>query len=92
MKVRRAPEWLWSELWLSGSAPRLARPLRGDEQRFTVRHHAEAFLQLRGATMYDARTDDGIALELDRHSFQEGVALNRMDRRCGGVNGGVFVI
>jgi hypothetical protein len=54
-----------------GLSARLARPLRGGEQRFTVRHHAEALLQLGGATMYDTRTDDGIALELDRQSFQE---------------------
>src|SRR6476646_2518821 len=40
----------------AGSAPRLARPLRGREQRFTVRHHAEGLLQLGGATMYDTRT------------------------------------
>jgi hypothetical protein len=66
-----------------GSAPRLARPLRGGEQRFTVRHHVEALLQLGGTTMYDTRTDDGIALELDRQSFQEGVGLQGMDRRCG---------
>src|SRR3984885_13577180 len=34
----------------AGSAPGLARPLRGGEQRFTVRHHAEGPLQVRGAT------------------------------------------
>jgi hypothetical protein len=76
----------------AGSAPRLARPLRGGEQRFTVRHHAEALLQLGGATMYDTRTDDGIALELDGQSFQEGVTLLGVNRRCGGLDGGEFVI
>jgi hypothetical protein len=42
--------------------------------------------------MYDTRTDDGIALELDRQSFQEGVALERMDRRGGRLDGGEFGI
>jgi hypothetical protein len=67
-------------------------PSAWGEQRFTVRHHAEALLQLGGATMFDTRTDDGIALELDRQSFQEGVALERMDRRGGLHDGCVFVI
>jgi hypothetical protein len=59
----------------AGSAPRLARPLRGGEQRFTVRHHAEALLQLGGATMYDTRTDYRMPLELLGQGFQEGAAL-----------------
>jgi hypothetical protein len=42
------------------SAPRLARPLRGGEQRFTVRHHAEGLLQLRRATVHNASANDGI--------------------------------
>ena len=58
-----------------GSAPHLAHPLRGGEQRFTVRHHAEALLQLGGATMYDTRTDYRMPLELLGQGFQEGAAL-----------------
>jgi hypothetical protein len=40
-----------------------------------VRHHAEALLQLGGATMYDTRTDYRMPLELLGQGFQEGAAL-----------------
>jgi hypothetical protein len=42
-----------------------------------VRHHAEALLQLGGATMYDTRTDYRmpLPLELLGQGFQEGAAL-----------------
>jgi hypothetical protein len=53
-------------------------------RRFAVRRHDERLLQGRRATVHNARPDDGMALELDRQSFQEGVALQGVDRRgCG---------
>jgi hypothetical protein len=42
--------------------------------------------------MYDTRTVDGIALELDRQSFQEGVALQGMNRPRRLHDGGKFGI
>ena len=33
---------------------------------------------------YEARANDGMALQLDRKGFQEGVALLGMAGRCGG--------
>jgi hypothetical protein len=42
--------------------------------------------------MYDTRTADGIALELDRQSFQEGVALQGMNRPRRLHDGGKFGI
>jgi hypothetical protein len=76
------------------SAGRLARPMSrlGRVRRFSVRLDPETTLQLRGATVHNARTDDRMTLELDGQSFQEGVALSRVDRRGGGLNGVVFVI
>jgi hypothetical protein len=58
-----------------GSAPGLARPLRGGEQRFTVRHHAEALLQLRRATVHNASANDGIIFPSD------DLSLARVDPR-----------
>jgi hypothetical protein len=37
--------------------------------------------QLRGATVHDIRTDDGVPFELLRQGSQEGVTLQGVDRR-----------
>ena len=61
-------------------------------RRLAVRLHDEAPLQVRSATVHKARADDGVALELLSQSFQEGVPLSGMDRRCGRLDSAVFVI
>jgi hypothetical protein len=57
-----------------------------------VRHHAEGLLQLRHASVHNAGPNDGMLLDFDRQSFQEGVALARMDRRGGLHDGVIFVV
>jgi hypothetical protein len=57
-----------------------------------VRLYAETTLQGRGAPVHNARADDGMALKLFGQSFQEGVALSRVNRRCGLHDGVVFVV
>jgi hypothetical protein len=64
----------------------------GGAQRFAVRRHAKALLQLGGATVHKAGSDDGMPLELRSQSFQKSVALSDVDRRCGGLDRGEFVI
>jgi hypothetical protein len=48
-----------------------------------VRHHAEGLLKLCSHAVHEARANDGMALELYGQSFQEGVPLQGVDRRCG---------
>jgi hypothetical protein len=55
-------------------------------RRFGVRGDDKCLLQGRGATVHNAGTDDGMLLKLGGQSFQEGVALHRVDRRCGGLD------
>jgi hypothetical protein len=66
----------------------MSRPVR----RFGVGGGDEALRKVRGATVHNARTDDGMALELDGEGFQEGVALQGMDRRCGRLDDSEFGI
>jgi hypothetical protein len=40
-----------------------------------MRRHDEGLLQSRGATVHDARADDGMPLELLGQSLKEGPAL-----------------
>jgi hypothetical protein len=40
-----------------------------------VRHHAEGLLKLCSHAVHEARANDGMALQLDRQGFEEGVAL-----------------
>jgi hypothetical protein len=63
---------------LLGSPParRLARPVVSRlGAGFGVRRHGEGLLQGRGGSMHNARTYDGMPLELYGQSFQEGIAL-----------------
>jgi hypothetical protein len=76
---------------------RLVQPRVGPQMtrrvgRLAVRGDDEGFLQLRGATVHNARPNNRVTLELDGQSFEEGVALERVDRRCGCPNGGEFVL
>jgi hypothetical protein len=57
-----------------------------------MRRHDESLLQGRGGSMHNARPNDRVPLELDGQSLQEGVALQRVDRRCGRPNGVVLVV
>jgi hypothetical protein len=61
-------------------------------RRFSVRLDPETTLQLRGATVHNARTDDRMALELLSQGLQKGAPLQRMHRRGGGLNGVVLVV
>jgi hypothetical protein len=61
-------------------------------RRLAVRGHDKCLLQLRGATVDNARADDRMALELDGKGFQEGVPLQGVDGRSGGLDSGEFVI
>ena len=72
------------------SASRLARLLRERERRFTVLHHAETLLQLRSATVHEARPDHWMPLKLFSQGFQKGVALLGVYRRGCRLNGDVF--
>jgi hypothetical protein len=64
----------------------------GGARRFAVRRHAEGLLQLGGATVHETRPDNRVPLKLCRESFQEVAALERVDRRCGRLDGGIFGI
>jgi hypothetical protein len=57
-----------------------------------VRRHDERPLQGCGGSEHNTRPDDRVALELGGQSFEEGVALHRVDRRGGGLNGIVLVV
>ena len=48
-----------------------------------MRLNPEALLQISGQAMHEAGPDDGMALELNRQSFQEVAPLQWMDRRGG---------
>ena len=61
-------------------------------RRFAVRGDDKGLLQGRGATVHNARPNNRMPLELGGQSFQEGIALERMDRRCGRLHGGIFGI
>ena len=64
----------------------------GGVRGFSVRLDAELTLQLRGQAVHEPRPDHRMPLKLDGQSFQEGVALERMDRRGGRLDGGEFGI
>jgi hypothetical protein len=57
-----------------------------------VRHHAEGLLKLCSHAVHEARANDGMALQLDRQGFEEGVALQGMDGRCGGLDRVILVV
>ena len=62
----------------------------GSVRRCAARLYTELTLQVRGQTVHETRPDDRMLLQLRSQSLQEGAALERMDRRCGRLNGVVF--
>ena len=50
----------------------------------------KATLQVRGATVHETRSDDRMLFQLRRQSFEEGAALQWVDRRRAGLDGGVY--
>ena len=56
-----------------------------------MRIDAETLLQIRGQAVHEAKADDGMALEFVGEGFEEDGPLQAMDRRGGGLDGGVFV-
>jgi hypothetical protein len=61
-------------------------------RRFGVRGDDKGLLQGGGATVDNARPNDGVPLELSGEGLEESSALQGMDGRGGGLDGGVFVI
>ena len=59
-------------------------------RRLAVRLHDEGPLQGRRGSEHHAGPDDGMALELAGQSLEEGVALHRVDRRCGRLDSAVL--
>ena len=75
------------------SAARVVRPEMPRRMcRLAVRRHDKRLLQGRRGSEYNAGTNDRMPLELGGQSFQEGVTLHRVDRRCGRLDSAVFVI
>jgi hypothetical protein len=62
----------------------------GGVRRLAVRRHDEGLLKIGGATVHEARSDNRVPLKLLRESFEEGAALERVDWRCGRLDGGIF--
>jgi hypothetical protein len=57
-----------------------------------VRLDHERLLQIAGATVNNAGPNDRMLLQLAGKGFEEGVALSRVDRRGGRLNGVVLVV
>ena len=67
-------------------------PRLGGVRPFSVRLDAGSALQVRGQAEHEAGPNDGMQRELLGQSFQERVALSRVDRRCSGLDGVVLVV
>jgi hypothetical protein len=61
-------------------------------RRLAVRGDDIALLRVGTEAVHETQANDRVTLELDGQSLQEGAALGRMDRACGCLNGGEFVI
>jgi hypothetical protein len=51
-------------------------------ERFAVRRDDKSLLQGRGASVHEARPNDGMLLELAGQSLQKSAPLLWMNRRC----------
>ena len=64
----------------------------GGVRRLAVRGDDKGLLQGRGRSEHNTRPDNRMTLELLGQSFQEGVALQRVDRRGRRLNSNILVI
>ena len=64
----------------------------GGGRRFALGRDDIAPLQVRGEAVHKAGANDGMPLKLLRQSPREDPALERVDRRCGGLDDCVFVL